>query len=362
MRSSKTKDQKILFFSRGKGRGHAVPDAAIANTLKTLEPSLSITFVSYSTGATTLSQLGQNVIDIQLPEDNPVWETSICVTQILRELPQNTLVISHEEFAAVPFSKAFGFTTLFLTDWFTYPDSLQMRALRFADEILFLDEPGLYDEPPYLSSKIYYIGVVLRDLASKSADKTEWRLRAGIPVDATVLLVCPGGAAIHSEAASPILDLVIGAYDILDFPRKYLLWLTDGPDFDLIATRFDGRADLRVLKPHFDFTGTLLTADLVITKGNRLPLFECEALSIPSLSISSGHNPIDDFRVGQIHSNKALRRRGLTSTTLKMHMANALGSSSKLRSEIQSTFEVSQPRYAAAERLQYWLRSTQEIG
>ena len=221
----------------------------------------------------------------------------------------------------------------------------------------------IYDEPPYLSSKIYYIGVVLRDLALESADRTETRLRAGIPVDAAVFLVCPGGAAIHSEAASPILDLVLGAYEILDIPQKYLVWLTDGPDFDLVTARFGTRADLRVLKPRFDFTGTLLMADLVITKGNRLPLFECEALSIPSLSISSGHNPIDDYRVGQIRSNKALRRRGLTSTTLKMHMANALGSSlSKVRPEIERALEVSQPRYAAAERLQYWLRLAQDIG
>jgi|GEM_PF-4375645 len=32
--------KQILFISRGKGRGHAIPDAAIANELVMLEPTL----------------------------------------------------------------------------------------------------------------------------------------------------------------------------------------------------------------------------------------------------------------------------------------------------------------------------------
>ena len=51
--------QHVLFFSRGKGRGHAVPDAAIASDLVGREPDVKITFASYGMGAATLKSLGK---------------------------------------------------------------------------------------------------------------------------------------------------------------------------------------------------------------------------------------------------------------------------------------------------------------
>ena len=55
-------ESKYFSFPEGKGRGHAIPDAAIAKELVKLEPTLDVTFVSYSVGAETLKDLGQNVI------------------------------------------------------------------------------------------------------------------------------------------------------------------------------------------------------------------------------------------------------------------------------------------------------------
>jgi len=68
---SMARRNELLFFSRGKGRGHAVPDAAIARELVALSPGVEIHFISYSVGATTLRDLGWNVVDLGLPEDPP---------------------------------------------------------------------------------------------------------------------------------------------------------------------------------------------------------------------------------------------------------------------------------------------------
>ena len=42
---------KILFFSRGRGRGHAIPDMQIAKELERQDSEIEIRFVSYGTGA-----------------------------------------------------------------------------------------------------------------------------------------------------------------------------------------------------------------------------------------------------------------------------------------------------------------------
>lgn len=313
----------VLYLSRGKGRGHAVPDAAIAGELLKLEPALDITFASYSVGAETLRELGHDVVDLELPEDNPLWDNVLAAMRVLRERAWN-LVVSHEEFTAVPLARSLDIPCLFLTDWFAHPDSIQMQSLRYAEEILFLDEPGYYDEPGYLSGKVRYVGPVLRPLRPEETGRERARAKLGIPDSATVITVVPGGAAFHSEDKAPLAGLILETFDRLDFPEKRLVWVVGDPDHGRLAGMTNGRADILLLKPHWDFTPTLVASDLLITKGNRLPLLEAEVLGIPSVSISYGYNPVDDHRVALIHTNTALRARGLTPDSLRTHLLRAL--------------------------------------
>ena len=322
--------RQILFFSRGKGRGHAIPDAAIANELVKLGPRLDITFVSYDVGAATLKDLEQNVIDLELQEDSPFWDSVLLIAPLLQG-QRPALVVSHEEFCVPPLSKAFGLPVILLTDWFMNPDSIQMDALRYADRVVFLDDPGIYDEPPYLAGKVSYLGYVLRPLGSPGTNKAQARSALRLPAGSTVILVSPGGSVIHSEARAPMFDLVLGAYDSLEVGDKRLLWVAADPDYSSLAERSRGRRDLMILKPHYNFTPTIMAADVVITKGNRLPLFECEALGIPSISISYGHNPVDDYRVSHIRTNIALRARGLSKLALRDYMVKSLGRATEIQ-------------------------------
>ena len=189
---------------------------------------------------------------------------------------------------------------------------------------LFLDDPGLYDEPSYLRGKVHYTGTVFRDLKLDRSDRMQGRTRLGVPVDSTVILVAPGGSEFHSEAQALLFDLVLDAYERLDRATKRLVWTVGQPDHDLLRARTKERSDVLVVPPHQDFTSTLLASDLVITKGNRLPIFECQALGVPSITISFGLNSIDEHRVSRIPTNTALRARGVTGTVLKEYMLKAL--------------------------------------
>lgn len=313
----------IVFFSRGKGRGHAIPDAAIATAMLCAEPNVKITFISYNMGAETLDLLGWHPIDLRLPEDNPLWDTVIRIFNILSEL-RPTLVISHEEFAAIPISKALGIRNVFLTDWFIHPDALAMQALRYADEVVFLDDEGYQDVPSYLAEKIFYVGPVLRQFQTGLHDKQACREVLGIPRHAPVIAVIPGGAKFHSETSSPILDLVLAAFDLLENPDKRLIWVVGDPDYPAVLQKSESYPGVTVMKPHAEIIRTMRAADVVITKGNRISVLECEALKVPSISISFGNNPIDDNRVARVRTNMALRGRGLNKHLLKDCILKAL--------------------------------------
>ena len=69
--------EKILFFCRGRGSGHAIPDIEVVKELATVRPEAEVRFVSYGTGATTLAEHGHEVIDIQLPELNSMLTLAV---------------------------------------------------------------------------------------------------------------------------------------------------------------------------------------------------------------------------------------------------------------------------------------------
>lgn len=314
---------KILFFSRGKGRGHAVPDSAIAEQLQQIVPSLEVLFVSYSTGAETLSQLGWKVIDLGLPEDNHLWDLVAKVIPVFLGTPPH-LVVSHEEFFVVPIAKTFGHSVVYLTDWFLDPRSINMQALDYADSIVFLDDPGFYDIPETLAHKIFHVGPVLGTLSHVDGNRAQSRAQLGLPPGSKMVLVAAGGALQHSEARAPIADLVLGAYDLLDIENKHLIWVAGDREFDFLEHLIGSRPDILVMKPHAQFLSTLLASDVVITKGNRITVLEAEYFGVPSISVSFGNNPIDDYRIGRVRNNIPLRGRGLGKEVLAQYIAKSL--------------------------------------
>jgi len=313
---------RIVYFSRGMGRGHAVPDSVIAHAIASKRPDIQLTFVSYATGALTLRQLGWNVIDLGLPEHAQFLEILIPTIPLLSRLSP-ALVIAHEEFAPLCVARGMDQSSIHLTDWFSSEDSLEMQSLRYADQVLFLDDAGYYDEPPYLKNRVKYFGYITEDI-SAVLPKEDCRRSLSIPLDATVVLCAPGGAPMFSEERTPFSDLLLRAFDLLPMPLKRLLWVCSDPDFSSLASKVGDRDDILLMKPHATFANTLQAADLLITKGNRGALFEGETLGIPSLSASFGVNPIDDYRVLRIRSHLALRARGLSPENLRDNMVIAL--------------------------------------
>jgi hypothetical protein len=129
----------VLFFSRGRGRGHSIPDAILVERLMKQIEGLSLRFVSYGTGATTLKAKGYNIIDLGLRDDNPLIETIIrCVQVMSANRPR--LVIAHEEFAALIAARAFDVPSVFITNWFVDPTNILMRTLSYSEEIIFIGE------------------------------------------------------------------------------------------------------------------------------------------------------------------------------------------------------------------------------
>jgi UDP-N-acetylglucosamine:LPS N-acetylglucosamine transferase len=288
--------KKVLFFSRGRGRGHAFPDMEIVKELQKQSDDVQVRFASYGTGARTIQQFGFPLIDLGLPEEGSLTQMSVLAGKLIGWL-QPDLVISHEEFAVMPAAKIFDKKTVFVVDWFVEPDRLIMQMLSYADEILFLDDPGTYEEPSFLNGKIHYVGPLVRQFAYSRQDRARARQELELPRDAFVIGVFPGS---WTEERVPVLETVLAAFHSLPDNPKRLLWVA-GEDEALIRRRCEIEPTVKVFGFDPSIDRLYAAVDVAITKTNRKTVIELEAFGVPTVSLTNDLNPIDGRRARSAH-------------------------------------------------------------
>ncbi len=200
-----------------------------------------------------------------------------------------------------------------------------MQTLSFAYAILFLNPPGLFDEPSYVKGKVEYIGPFVRDLSYGKQDRQQARHELGIDQQSTVLSVLPGGWA--TEQRAPIADLLLPAFDGLKIPNKILVWVA-GDDFERLTSSAAAH-NVLILKKIWPIEQLMVASDLVITKGNRTTIMEAAKLGIPSISLSHGLNEVEDFILPRIGTNINLRVKGTTNAYLTKCVGDILKSTNK---------------------------------
>jgi UDP-N-acetylglucosamine:LPS N-acetylglucosamine transferase len=304
-------EQRVLFFCRGRGRGHAVPDIEVARAWTGMQPDLPLQFASYATGQATLTAAGFPSIDLQLDENPRYLDALLSATQaIVRVRP--SFVVSHEEFAALAAAKVFGLPTIMLVDFFSAVE-IWVDSLRFADRIVFMERRGIFPEPPTAKGRIDYLGPVVRSLAFARSDREDARRELKLESDERVVSVIPGAWA--TEERAPIFDLVLPAFERLRHARKKLVWVA-GADAGPLLQRAQALPNVHVVREVTPVERLMVASDVVITKANRGSTIELAALGIPSVSLSYGLNAIDEMIIPRLHSNVALNARGIDAETL----------------------------------------------
>lgn len=291
----------VVLFSRGRGRGHAIPDLAIIAELRSLCPGLDLQVASYAVGAETFRSHEEPVIDLELPEQNDFVETLLAAAGVL-ENTATCLVIAHEEPAALVAARVAGLRGIYLTHWFTGGRDLTSSSLRCADQIVFLGDRGWFDEPIEARGRVTYVGPVVRPLAYAPADRQRARAELALSPDEVVLLVLHGSP---TDAIVPISGLVLAAFDKLRCSNKTLAWVV-GRDRDTIEGQVHGRPDVRLIDTDWVVERWMVACDVAITKGTYNFALELAALGVPSLSLSNGHNYMDDLLLQRIPSNTPL--------------------------------------------------------
>jgi len=318
---------RVFFFARGHGRAHAIRAMEVATDIEALGSNASFTFVSYGTGAETFRAHGKEALDLGISEASSIWAILVAAGRHLG-VERPDLVVSCEEFAVLPAAKMMRIPAIFMGEWFISPRSPLMQALVHADEIIFTEDPGIFEEPPYVKGKVFYSGPLLRKFKYLGRDRERARQDLRLPVDATVIAVLPGDWA--TEENEPIGHVLIPAFDSLRAPGKIIVWV-GGRDHELVARRFGGRPDVIIKQNDQEMDRLTVASDFAVTKGNSTTVKELAALGIPSISISHGRNPVDDTYLRRIASNRFLEASLLSPAELLACMRDCLARAEAIR-------------------------------
>jgi hypothetical protein len=305
----------VLFFSRGRGRGHAMTDLAIIESFPELSRQIELRFVSYGTGAQTFRDRGYSVIDMGLDDTAPFFEILLRATRIIND-HKPAIVMAHEEFAVPIASRAFSCPSVFITDWFYPLGHILNEPLAYAESIIFINPPGIFAEPETVKGKVQYFGFVVRSMSYTKADKERARRELDISRDAVLISVVPGAWA--TEARAPLLEMLVPAFEALPYATKHLVWVA-GDDTQAVC---DGArsANISVLRTCWPTDRLLVASDLVVTKTNRGSIMEAASLGVRTLSVTYGLNPVDELLARHIHSGIVLNYRGINSAILSSYL------------------------------------------
>jgi UDP:flavonoid glycosyltransferase YjiC (YdhE family) len=302
----------VLFFSRGRGHGHAIPDMAMASIIRELRPEITVQFVSYATGAETFRRGNFPVIDLNLPEINP-FLGAFFPTQKLIQQRAPDVVIAHEEFAALAAARMHGLPSIFVSAWLPKAGTISADALACADSIVVIERAGIFPVPAGVTAKPRFTGPILRKMQCSLADRPKIREKLGLEQDATVMLVVSGGWS--NEARAPVAELILPAFMGLPRRKKKLIWLA-GKDREQLQVRMETFNDMQVLNYYDPVEEMIVASDIVVTKGTRGITTDAATIGVPSLSISHGLNPADDLLVPRIRSNIAVDGKAIDSAGL----------------------------------------------
>ena len=222
-----------------------------------------------------------------------------------------------------------------------------MKRSNGPDEVLFIDEKGVFDEPPYLKGKIHYVDAVLREFQYSRNDRDRAREELDLPRDATIICVLPGS---WTEQRAPIFDLVLAAFDAIGKQQKRLIWIA-GKDHDSLKEKTKDRPEIIIKQQDWQMDRLMVAGDLAVTKATRKTLKELAALGVPSISLSHGRNEIDDAVAAKIPTNLALRADSMDGAGLARHIAEILARESRLSARVQPVLSAPNGRVAAAKRI-----------
>lgn len=287
----------LLYVSRGRGFGHAIPDLVAARSIRASLPNLHVTFASYASGLKLLAQSEFPVLPLHVDlaaEFDPCAMIPALVD--LFDTAHPDIVVAHEMFFVPLIARSRSIPSILLTHWFFtevrgHPAIMRDVAMTAADRIVLLDLEQFHKTPEFLVDKVQFIAPILRFYDHKRVGHH--------PLPREPLkyaLIAMGG---RSWRFKNEIDMVLAALAKLQeeqrFPYGILLLAPGSANYFRQRGASLRLTNLTVLDHVANPAALYRDALFVVGRGSYITMAELAVLGVPSLHIVSDDNPVDLF-------------------------------------------------------------------
>ena len=326
---TKTKRKKVLYFSRGRGFGHAIGDIEVIRELKKRDENLDISIVSYAHGYEAFAKHGFTEIEnLYLDYENEFFSPQgLLRTQQLIKSVRPDLIVANEMFNVLPLAREHGLPAVLITHWFfeavhSKPTILSL-FMACANHIIFGDLEDFHEKPPKLKAPVSFVGPIMRKIVVDIQDRNVLKKELGFQKTDKVILVSFGGAFEKVddglEKGKIVLKKIYQAFNQLNIQNLKLILLV-GQIYDYATSKFDN-PNVTILRESWDFDKLMAASNIAIVRGSYRTLCELAVIGTPAICIPFlKGNPVDEMHIRNFERLGTLKTLEMEELTLESLM------------------------------------------
>ena len=326
-----THTPKILYFSRGRGYGHAIGDMEVIRELKKSDVPLDISIVSYAHGYEAFVKNGFTEIkNLYLDYENEFFSPQgLLRTQQLIKSVRPDLIVANEMFNVLPLAREHGLPAVLITHWFfeavrPKPTVLSL-FMACANHIIFGDLEDFHEKPPGLKASVSFVGPIMREIESSSQDRNLLKKELGFEKTDKIILVSFGGGfdrVGHGLKKGKItFQKIYQAFDQLKI-RNLKLILLAGRLYEYAISKFNS-TDVTILRESWDLDKLMAASDLAIVRGSYRTLCELAVIGTPAICIPFlKGNLVDEMHIRNFERLGTINTLEMEELTLKNLVEN----------------------------------------
>ena len=328
---TETRRKKVLYFSRGRGFGHAIGDMEVIRELERRDENLDISVVSYAHGYEAFVKNGFTEIeDLHLDYENEFScpQGLERINRLIKSIRPD-VIVANEMFNVLPLAREHRLPAVLITHWFfesvhSKPTVLSL-FMACANHIIFGDLEDFHEKPTKLKVPVSFVGPIMRKIVVNVKDRDILKEELGFQKMDRVILVSFGGG-FHNvgdglEKGRVVLKKLYKAFDQLNIHNLKLILLV-GRLYDYAISKFDN-PNVTILRESWDFDKLMAASDLAIVRGSYRTLCELAVIGTPAICIPFlKGNPVDEMHIRNFQRLGTLETLELEELTPESLMEN----------------------------------------
>jgi len=320
-----SKNLNVLFFPpRMAAYDHPIFIRSLIEAISNELPQHTVSYLADDSERSG-SKLPVNARAVQdiVKDESSFLNQVMSVLDIIESCPCS-IVVAHEYFPAIVAARVLKKRAVFIGAWLPRAGSQQAEAICLANQVIVLEEAGLFPFGMELPVRAKFIGQVSGPTDGAAPNEIDGPLGSGGGLSRgkhiVSIVVDRTWRSVHLE----YIDLGLSAFALLPVGQYFVQIISTQPNVYLRG-RFDGLKNIIYKEINcYQLWSEVRGVDLIVNFGSRGLAIEAAKYRLPAISIINGSNAAEELLLGRLPGNIVLHVRALDARILRDYICKTI--------------------------------------